>query len=156
MASTGRSGATSRAAIRASRASFSAGMVSIMSRSTPAAGQGANLFGKGGARFVQAGLAQRLQANAERTDRAGHPGFAGLLLLQVLDGLAGQAHAGGVDLRHFAGQAVAGQPEAVGAKGVGLKNLRARLQVLFVDGEDQAGIGEVEFVVAAVDEDAAA
>ncbi len=32
------------------------------------------------------------------------------------------------------------------------KNLGAGLQVLFVDGEDQAGIGEVEFVIAAVDE----
>ena len=55
--------------------------------------QGANLLGKGGAGFVEAGLAQRLKPHAERTDGAGNPGLAGLLLLQVLDGLAGQAHA---------------------------------------------------------------
>ena len=61
----------------------------------------------------------------------------------------------GVDLGHFSGQSMAGQPEAVGAEGVGLKNLGAGLQVLLVNGEDQAGIGEVQLVVAAVDEDAA-
>ena len=97
-------------------------------------GQGANLLGKGGAGFVQAGFAQRLQAHAQRAHGAGDPGLAGLLFLEMLDGLAGQPHAGGVDFSHLAGQAVAGQPEAIGAKGVGFKNLRAGLQVLLVNG----------------------
>ena len=118
-------------------------------------GEDANLLGKGGAGFVEAGLAQRLEAHAERADGAGDPGLAGLLFFEVGDGLAGKAHAGGVDLGDFAGQAVAGQAEAIGAEGVGFEDLRAGLQVLFVDGEDQRGVGEVQLVVAAVDEDAA-
>ena len=73
----------------------------------------------------------------------------------MLDGLAGKAHAGGVDLRHLARQSMAGQAEAVGAEGVGFENLRAGLQILLVNGENQAGVGEVQLVVAAVDEDAA-
>ena len=55
----------------------------------------------------------------------------------------------------FVGQAVAGEPDAVCAEGVGFKNLSAGLQVLFVDGKDETGIGEIQLVVAAVDEDAA-
>ena len=58
----------------------------------------ANLLGKGGAGLVQAGLAQRLQRHAERAHGAGDPGLAGLLFAQIGDGLAGHAHAGGVDL----------------------------------------------------------
>jgi hypothetical protein len=117
--------------------------------------QGANLLGKGRAGFVQAGLAQGLQAYAERTHRSGHPGFAGLLILEVLHGLPSQPYAGGVDFGHFPGQAMTRQPEAVGAKGVGFKNLGARLQILFVDRENQAGIGEIQLVVTAVDENPA-
>ena len=117
--------------------------------------KGANLFRKGGARFIQAGLAQRLQPHAQRTDGAGDPGFAGLLFLEMVHGLPGQLHAGGVDLGHLSGQSMARQAETVGAKGVGFKNLRAGLQIFLVDGEDQVGIGKVQFVVAAVDEDAA-
>ena len=47
------------------------------------------------------------------------------------------------------------QAESVGAEGVGLENLGAGLQILLVDGENQAGIGQVQFVVATVDEDPA-
>jgi hypothetical protein len=56
----------------------------------------------------------------------------------MLDGLAGQRTPAALISATFR-QAVPGQPEAVGAKGVGFKNLRAGLQVLLVDGEDQAG-----------------
>ncbi len=63
----------------------------MISMSTPGLGQDANLFGKGRAGFVQAGLAQRLQAHAQRAHRAGHPRFARLLFLQVLHGLRAQS-----------------------------------------------------------------
>ena len=118
-------------------------------------GERGDLFLEGGARLVEAGLAQRLQGHAEGTDRAGDPGFAGLLVAQMGDGLFGQAHAGGVDVGHFAGEAVAGEAEAVGAEGIGFKNLCAGLEIFLVHGEDELGIGEVQLVVAAVDEDAA-
>ena len=117
--------------------------------------QRANLLGKCGARLIEPGFAQRLQPHAQRPDGARHPGLASLLFFQVGNGLLGEPHAGGVDLGHFAGQSVARQPEAVGAERVGLQNLGAGLQVVFVDGQDQPGIGEIQLVVAAVDEDAA-
>ena len=43
----------------------------------------------------------------------------------------------------IAGQAMAREAKAVGAEGVGFKNLRARLQVLLVDGQNEPGVGEV-------------
>ena len=85
----------------------------------------------------------------------GDPGLAGLLVFEMRDRLAGDANAGGVDFGHFSGQSMAGQPEAVGAEGVGFEDLGAGLEVLLVDGENQAGIGEIRLVVAAVDKDAA-
>ena len=85
------------------RASLSAGMVSMMSRSAPAAEPGIDLFGKGGAGFVEAGFAEGLKAHAERADGAGDPGFSSLLFPEVLDGLAGKTDAGGVDFRDLAG-----------------------------------------------------
>ena len=118
-------------------------------------GQGADLLGKGGASLVQAGLAQRLQAHPQRTNRAGHKRGSGLLVFEVFDGLPGQLYPGDVDFGDFIRQPMAGQPEAVGAKGVGLDDLRAGLQVFFVNRQDQARVGEVQLVVAAVDEDAA-
>ena len=101
-------------------------MVSMISRSTPAVFQGANLLGKGGAGFVEAGFAQRLETHAERAHGTADPGLAGLLIFKVFHGLAGNAHAGRVDLGHLPGQAMARQPEAIGAKGVGLKQSRRR------------------------------
>ena len=117
-------------------------------------GQSVNLLGKGRARFVQAGLAQRLQAHAQRAHRTGHPGLARLLVLQMFHGLTRQAHPGGVDFRHFPRQSMPRQTETVGAKRVGFKNLRAGLQILLVDRQNQAGVGKVQLVVTAVDEDA--
>ncbi len=75
--------------------------------------------------------------------------------LRCSNGLAGQAHTGRIDLGHFVGQPVAGQADAVGAECIGFKNLRAGLQVLLVNGENQTGIGKIQLVVAAVDEDTA-
>ena len=116
--------------------------------------QGIDLFGKGGTGFVEAGFAEGLKAHAKRADGAGDPGFSCLLFPEVLDGLAGKTDAGGVDFRDLASQSMAGQAEAVGAKGVGFDNLRTGLQIFLVDGENQAGVGQVQLVVTAVDEDA--
>ncbi len=99
--------------------------------------QGENLLGKSGSGFVQAGFAQRLKAHAKRANGAADPGFAGLLVFQVLYGLAREPHTGGVDLRHLGGKSVPRQAEAVGAEGVGFKHLGAGLQVFLVDGENQ-------------------
>ncbi len=155
MTSTGRSGAVSSAASSASRASFSAGMVSMISRSTPASARARICSAKA----ARASSRPVLPSGSRRTpsgptEPATHA-VAGLLLLEVLDGLPRQPDAGGIDLGHLGGQAVPREPEAVGAEGVGFKDLGAGLQILLVDGENQVGVGQVQFVVAAVDEDAA-
>ena len=117
--------------------------------------QGADLFDECSAGLVEPGLAQRLEAHAQRSDRAGHPGFAGLLVLEMGHGLLRQLDAGGIDLGHLAGQSMARQAESIGAEGVGFENFRAGLQIVFVDGKNQVGVGKIQLVVAAVDEDAA-
>ena len=106
-------------------------------------------------RLVEAGLAQRLQPNAKRTYRTGNPGLGVLLSLQIFDCLPGQPNAGFIDLFYLSGQPVAGQADAVRAEGVGFKNLRAGLQVLFVDRDNETRIREIQLVVAAVDKDPA-
>ena len=108
MTSTGRSGAVSRAATSASRASFRAGMVSMISKSTPAPGQRGDLFSKGRAGFVEPGLAKGFKTNPKRPYGSGHPGLARLLVFEMFDGLAGQLHARGVDLGDFLGQSMPG------------------------------------------------
>jgi len=114
-----------------------------------------DLLGEGGAGFVEAGFAERFKAYTERSDGAGNPGLAGLLFYKVIDGFARQPHASFIDFTHLAAEAVPGEAEAVGAKGVGLNDFGAGLKVLFVHGEDKARVGEIQFVVAAVDEHAA-
>ena len=118
-------------------------------------GKGLDLLGKGGASFVEAGFAEGLESHAQGTDGACHPGFATLLFFEMRNRLASQIDASRVDFSHFSGQAMASQAKAVGAEGVGFKNFGAGLEVLLVDGEDEARVGEIEFVVAAIDEDAA-
>jgi hypothetical protein len=119
------------------------------------AGEGVNLLRKGCACFVETGFAQWLKTHAERADGAGYPCFTGLLVFEVLNGLAGKLDAGHIDLRDLPSHSVAGKAEAVGAKGVGFKKFRAGLQVFLVDGEDESGIRDVQLVVTAVDEDTA-
>ena len=47
------------------------------------------------------------------------------------------------------------EAEAVGAEGVGFKDFCAGLEIFLVDGEDEVGVGKVQLVVTAVDEDSA-
>ena len=72
-------------------------MVSTIRRSTPASAERGNLFGEGGAGFIKAGFAEGLETDAERAHGSGDEGFAGLLFLEVVDRLPGDADAGEVD-----------------------------------------------------------
>ena len=83
--------------------------------------QSANLLGKRCARLIQAGLAQRLQPDTQRSNRAGNPCFARLFLLQAVRGLPRQLYAGRVDLLHLRAQPVPRQAKAVGAERIRLK-----------------------------------
>lgn len=118
-------------------------------------GEGCDLLTESFAGFVEAGFAEGFEKNAEGADGAGDEGFACLLFFQVRCRLTGDAYAGDVDLSGTGGEAVAGESEAVGTKGVGFEDLSAALEVFLMDGENEGGVGEVELVVAAVDEDAA-
>jgi hypothetical protein len=66
--------------------------------------------------------------------------------------LAGQPDTGLVDGVNLGLEAEPLEPEAVGAEGVGLNQLRPGEQVLLVDGADEVRVREIELVVAAVDE----
>ncbi len=100
-------------------------------------GQGADLFGKGRAGLVEASLAQRLKANAERSHRSGDPGFAGLLSRAdvQLPGAPVRTPAALISA-DFCAKSMPRQAEPVRAEGVGLDNLRACLQILLVDGRE--------------------
>ncbi len=130
-------------------------MVSIIRRSTPAATRARICSAKAARASSRPVLPSGSRRTPSGPDRTRNPGLAGLLVIQVLDSLAGQSHTGRVDFSHFAAQAMPGQAESIGAEGVGFKNFSPGLQVLLMDGEDQSGIGEVQLVVAAVDEDTA-
>jgi hypothetical protein len=49
---------------------------------------------------------------------------------------------------------VPSKAEAIGSKGIGFDNFGAGLQVFVMDAANQIGLGEIQFVVATVDEDA--
>jgi hypothetical protein len=113
-----------------------------------------NLLGIGLTHLGAGDFAQRLHLDAERADGPGDPGLHGLLFLQLRGGFARQAYPGAIDGCDFVGEAEALQPVAVCAEGVGLDQLRTGQQVLLMNAADQVGIGEVQLVVTAVDEDA--
>ena len=117
--------------------------------------QGMNLLREGGTCLFESGLAQGFEPHTQRTNRSADPGRSCLFFFQVGGGLFGQFDARGIDLSHFGAEAVAIEPKAVCTEGVGLKDFRARLEVLLVDGEDHARIGEIQLIEAPVDEDAA-
>jgi hypothetical protein len=113
------------------------------------AGERLGLLAEGRLGLVQAGLAPRLDADAERADRAGHVGLAA-------GRLPGDADARGVDLAQAIAQAELGQLEAVGAEGVGLEDVRPGPEVGLVNLGDDVGLGQVQLVERAVEKDALA
>ena len=110
--------------------------------------QSGNLFTKGIARFLKGSLAERLDANAKGTDRAGHKAS------EALGRLARQAGSGHINVADMAGQAVARQAKAVGAEGVSFNDLGARLQIVVMHGANEFRLGNVQLVIAPVDENA--
>jgi hypothetical protein len=94
---------------------------------------------------------ERGQRLAERPDRSGQEDGLATLLTR----LAGDLDRPEVDVADLILEPVLGQLEAVGAEGVGLDQLGAGADVLTVDALDDAGLGEVELVEAALVGDAA-
>ena len=105
------------------------------------------LFAEVGLGLVASGLAPRLDADAQRADRAGDVRLpAGRRL--------GQLRPFEVDVAQPVGQAEAAQLDAVGAERVRLDDIRAGADVVLVHLGDLARLGQVQRVEAAVDEDA--
>ena len=116
-------------------------------------GKGFDLLGKCFAGFVESGFAEGFKTHSERTNGAGDPGVHSLLLEEMGDGFTCDSDTGLVDGGDFVSQSMAGETKTIGAKGVGFKNLGSGLEVLFVNREDHGGVGEIELVVATIDED---
>ncbi len=105
------------------------------------------LFAEVGLGFVPSGLAPRLDADAQRTDRAGDVRLpAGRRL--------GQPRPFEVDIAQLVGQAEAAQLDAVGAEGVRLDDIGPGPDVIPVHLGDLAGLGQVQRIKAPVDEHA--
>ena len=105
-----------------------------MKRSTPPSASACGLLAERRFGFVEAGLAPRLDADAERADGAGDVGLAARRL-------AGDADAGGVDLAQPLAEPERRQLEAVGAEGVGLEDVGAGPHVGLVDLGDEVAAG---------------
>ena len=121
-----------------------------------ALGERVDLLGESCVGVVEALGSERSEPNAERSYGSSDKGFGSLFFAYGGHALAGDGDAGPVDLAHAVGEAVALEPEAIAAEGVGLDDLGAGLKILLVDSANDIRLREVEFVVAAIDEDAAA
>ena len=106
-----------------------------------------NLLAEGFASLFQRNLAQRFNTHAQRAYGPGHQG------VEALSSFAGQTSAVTVDLDQLVDTTVFRQTKRIGAKGVCLNDLRSGLQVILVNAADEVGRREVQFVVAAIDED---
>ncbi len=100
-------------------------------------------------RFVQTGLAPRLDAHAERADGAGDVGLAARRL-------AGDAHTRGVDLTQPLAEAEGPQLQPVGAERVGFEDVGPGPHVGLMDLGDEIRLGEIQLVEGSVEEDALA
>ena len=138
---------TERTARIAAPISLTSRNVSSTKRSTPPSSERARLFREVLLRLVHAGLAPRLDADPERTDRPGDPGL-------IPRGMTRDARALHVDRVHLVGQAEMAQLDPVGAEGVRLDDVRPVTHVGLVDFGDQIGLGEVQLVEGPVEEDA--
>jgi hypothetical protein len=112
-----------------------------------AVGQAAGLFGEDDFGLVQPRLAPRLDTDAQRPHRAGHP-------RGIARRVTRNARPGDVDGVDLLGQAEARELEPVGPEGVGLDDLRARAKVGLMDVDHQAALRQVQILEGAIEEDA--
>ena len=97
--------------------------------------------------LVDADLAPRLDADAERSHRAGH-------VRLIAGGVARDPHARHIDGVQLVGKPEGGELQPVCAECVGLEHVGAGAHVLAVHAADQVGIGQIQRVERLVDEDA--
>ena len=114
-------------------------------------GERANLFGKRRSRFLERNFAERLNLHSDRAHRAGHICLRGLLVPDLIRCLPRNFCAGDIHIMNFVLQSVPLQPKSIATEGIGLDNLRARLQIFLMDGANQIRLRQVQFVVTTVD-----
>ncbi len=107
-----------------------------------------DLFAEHRPRLGERGRPQWFDTQSQGAHRAGDIG-------PLTSRLAGQPHPRAIDVAQPVGQAERLQARPAGPKRVRLQDLGAGLNVVFVHLPDQRGRGEIQLVVAAVDEDAA-
>ncbi len=109
------------------------------------------LLAKGRPGFLGRDRPQRGEVLPEGADGAEHEDVAPERLAHV----PRQLDAAQIDLAHLRGQAVDAQLEAVGAEGIGLDPVGARLDVLGVNALDDLGLVDVQHVEAGIQRHAA-
>ncbi len=97
--------------------------------------------------FFETGGAERLQPSTQRSDGAGHEGL-------VTRGLPGETDARFIDRAEFFGMPERREALAICAEGVGFEDLGAGFNVFLVDFANQGRERQVQFVVAAINENA--
>ncbi len=110
-------------------------------------GERARLFREVLLGLVHAGLAPRLDADPERTDRAGDPGL-------VPRRMTREARPVNIDVVHLVGKTEMAQLDPVGAKRIRLDDVRPVAHVDLVHFGDQVRLREVQLVERPVEEDA--
>jgi hypothetical protein len=81
--------------------------------------------------------------HAQGPDGARHPGFSALLVGPLVHRFTRDLGSGPVDLNHLVSETIALQTQGIGAKRIGLDDLRASLQVFLVDVAHQFRLGEI-------------
>jgi hypothetical protein len=115
----------------------------------PGFGQGGDLLDVSRFDFFAQRIGEALRRRQAWTHRRGHRhGIARFG--------ARQFHTGAVDGDGLVRQAVSAQFEAVGSEGVGLDHVGARFDVVVVDRANQLRVGQIQFVIACIDEHALA
>jgi hypothetical protein len=98
--------------------------------------------------LLERSFSQGLDSRSQRANRSRHPH------IEALGGFSGQPCACPVNVAHFIGDTVPRQAESISPERIGFDDFSPSLQVVVVDATNQVRLGEIQLVVAAVDEHA--
>src|SRR5579863_10400132 len=107
-----------------------------------------DLLAEGIASFLKRSFSEWFDPGAERANRSSYPN------IEAFGSLPGQANTGPVNVPYFVVQTVARQAERISTEGIGFNNFRPSLQVVVVNGPNEIGLREIQFIVRTVDENA--
>src|SRR5438876_4377694 len=114
----------------------------------PAFEQRCDLFAEGVFGFLEGSFSQRFNPDDQGPYRSSDPG------IEALCSFLSKPGSGEIDFPDFPSEPMPLEPIAVAAKGVGFNDLRAGLQVFMVNATYKIRLGEIQFVIATIDENA--